>query len=74
MSDNDDEGAETSRVLINGEEQYCLWPVGKDVPDGWSTVYEGSRSDCLDYVERTWTDMRPKSLRDAIAASGDGSG
>nr|QEO73813.1 mbtH-like protein [uncultured bacterium] len=28
---------------------------------------EASRQDCLDYVERNWTDMRPASLVDSDA-------
>jgi MbtH protein len=27
----------------------------------------GTRSDCLAYVEEHWTDMRPRSLREAMA-------
>jgi MbtH protein len=27
-----------------------------------------SRQSCLDYVERNWTDMRPKSLVEAMAS------
>jgi MbtH protein len=51
-------------VLINDEEQYSLWPHGKEVPAGWRTVgKEGSKSECSDYVDSVWTDMRPLSLR-----------
>ncbi len=54
-------------VLMNDEEQYSLWPAGKTVPAGWRAVgTEGSEQECLDYVDRTWTDMRPASLRRAI--------
>ncbi|MFC5833512.1 MbtH family protein [Nonomuraea insulae] len=50
-------------VLVNAEEQYSLWPAFADIPAGWSTVVEnGSRQECLDHIEETWTDMRPKSL------------
>jgi MbtH protein len=27
---------------------------------------ESTRADCLAYVEETWTDIRPKTLRDAL--------
>jgi MbtH protein len=51
-------------VLQNIEEQYSLWPAGRDVPAGWSIVHRAaSREDALDYVESHWTDMRPASLR-----------
>jgi MbtH protein len=51
------------RVLINDEEQYSLWPERTPVPPGWRSCVEGSRSECLAFVERMWTDMRPLSLR-----------
>jgi MbtH protein len=55
-------------VLINAEGQHSLWPAGKAVPDGWSVVHAAaSKADCLVYVEANWTDMRPVSLREAMA-------
>lgn len=50
-------------VLVNHEGQYSLWPSFREVPDGWS-IAKGvsSRKECLDFVDATWTDMRPKSL------------
>ena len=51
-------------VLINDEEQYSLWPAYLDVPQGWHvTGPRGERQVCLDWIDRTWTDMRPRSLR-----------
>jgi MbtH protein len=53
------------RVLVNHEEQYSIWPDYKVVPGGWrDTGVAGSKSDCLQYIESTWTDMRPRSLRE----------
>lgn len=50
-------------VLVNEEAQYSLWPAWKDVPAGWSVVGpRGARQECLDFIEATWTDMRPRSL------------
>ncbi|MGC4746984.1 MbtH family protein [Micromonospora sp. DT201] len=57
-------------VLVNEEGQHSLWPVFADVPAGWSVVFgKDSRQACLDYVEANWTDMRPKSLVDAMEAA-----
>ncbi|WP_020502468.1 MbtH family protein [Sciscionella marina] len=54
-------------VLVNEEEQHSLWPEFAEVPEGWRTVFGAdSRQACLDYVERNWTDLRPKSLREAL--------
>lgn len=59
---------ELFQVLINEEEQYSLWPESVDVPDGWRTVgVSGTREVCLEYVDKTWTDMRPASLRREMA-------
>lgn len=64
----DDESAQFL-VLVNGENQHSLWPVFAAVPDGWRIVFgPGDRASAVDYVEQSWTDMRPKSLADAMAA------
>jgi MbtH protein len=54
-------------VVRNDELQHSLWPSGLPVPAGWSAVHgpEG-RQDCLDFVEKHWTDMRPASLVAAL--------
>lgn len=54
-------------VVVNAEEQHSLWPTFVDVPAGWSVVFgESSRQECIDYVERNWTDLRPRSLRESM--------
>jgi uncharacterized protein YbdZ (MbtH family) len=54
-------------VLVNHEEQYSLWPSFREIPAGWTAVGpRGKRKECLDWIEETWKDMRPKSLRDAM--------
>jgi len=64
-------------ALVNDEEQYSLWPTFKDVPDGWNVVYgapEGaSRQQVLDWIDKTWTDMRPRSLRNQLTSSASSS-
>ena len=51
-------------VVVNDEEQYSIWPVGRDLPAGWRPDgFTGSEEECLGYIEETWTDMRPASLR-----------
>ena len=62
----DDDNAE-HLVLVNHEEQYSLWPAFREIPPGWNAVGpRGNRQDCLDWIEANWTDMRPKSLRQAM--------
>jgi MbtH protein len=56
-------------VLKNEEGQFSLWPTFVDVPGGWELVFgEAARQECLDFIEKTWTDMRPKSLINAMNA------
>jgi len=56
-------------VLVNDEDQHSLWPGFAEVPAGWRAVFGvDTRAHCLEYVEKNWTDMRPKSLREAMAA------
>ena len=57
-------------VVMNGEEQYSIWPAYKPLPAGWRAEgMEGSKADCLAHIERVWTDMRPLSLRKALDAT-----
>jgi MbtH protein len=68
MSAPEQENDAIYQVLINGEEQYSIWPKGKRVPDGWRQVGpEGSKVECLKYIDENWTDMRPLSLRKKMA-------
>jgi len=59
-------------VLVNGEEQYSLWPAFADVPAGWTAVLSNeTREACLNYIEEHWTDMRPKSLRETTGRAAE---
>jgi len=59
-----DEDTRTYTVVVNHEEQYSIWLVGRDAPAGWREVgRSGTKKECLDYIEEVWTDMRPLSLR-----------
>lgn len=56
-------------VLVNDENQHSLWPSFAEVPGGWRVALgPASREQCLEYVAENWTDMRPKSLREAMEA------
>jgi MbtH protein len=62
----------TFHVLINDEGQYSLWPSFVDVPGGWTIVRKSeSRAACLEYIDRHWTDMRPKSLIKSMEAASE---
>lgn len=58
-------------VLINDEAQHSIWPVSVNVPDGWEKAFGPSRKpECLAYVDKNWTDMRPRSLVQSMNALG----
>ena len=55
-------------VLINNEGQHSIWPSALAIPAGWKQVGPvGPKSECLAFIETNWTDMRPISLRNAMA-------
>ncbi|GAA0416085.1 MbtH family protein [Streptomyces luteireticuli] len=63
----------TYHVVRNIEEQYSIWPVDQDMPDGWAAVGKtGGREECLSYIDEVWTDMRPLSLRVFMEENPDG--
>lgn len=69
------EGQERYFVVVNDEEQYSIWPEGRETPGGWHVVGEAAPKDeCLSYIETHWTDMRPLSLRRAMAADAGDAG
>lgn len=71
MSSNpfDDENGQFY-VVVNDEDQHSLWPTFAEVPAGWRVVFgSADRTECLAHVEENWTDLRPRSLRDATAAA-----
>ncbi|MFE9748052.1 MbtH family protein [Saccharothrix saharensis] len=58
-------------VVLNDEEQYSVWFADRDLPPGWRAEgTRGTREDCLAHIDRTWTDMRPRSVREHLAAHG----
>ncbi len=67
MNDNDSDDR-AYRVVVNGEEQYSIWPVDREMPNGWRHEgTEGDREACLRHIEEVWTDMRPLTLRLALS-------
>ncbi|WP_377267736.1 MbtH family protein [Peterkaempfera sp. SMS 1(5)a] len=59
------------RVVTNHEEQYSVWPTARELPLGWKAEgTEGDEATCLAHIDEVWTDMRPLSLRLAMAEAG----
>jgi len=61
----------TYLVLVNDENQHSLWPAFAAVPAGWTVAHpESDRQSSLDYIAANWTDLRPRSLVEAMSATG----
>lgn len=69
MPPEQEEDTTTYKVVINHEEQYSLWPADRENAPGWRDAgKEGSKADCLSFIDEVWTDMRPLSLRNQMEA------
>ncbi|MGY0231873.1 MbtH family protein [Longispora urticae] len=56
-------------VVRNDELQYSVWVADRPLPAGWtSTGFTGDREECLAHIDEVWTDLRPRSLREAMAS------
>ena len=68
MFSDDPDDKTIYKVVLNHEEQYSLWPADRENPAGWRDASKsGTKAECLEYVKEVWTDMRPLSLRRAMA-------
>jgi MbtH protein len=64
MSTDEREDNTIYKVAMNHEEQYSIWPADRENALGWTDVgKQGTKAECLAYIEEVWTDMRPVSLR-----------
>ncbi|WP_435129063.1 MbtH family protein [Actinacidiphila sp. bgisy144] len=66
-----DDNRREFRVVRNDQEQYSIWPTGRELPAGWFEAgARGTKAECLDQVGRSWTDMRPARLREVLSTDG----
>ena len=64
MARDEQEDDRIYKVVVNHENQYSIWPADRENAPGWSDAgKQGTRQECLAYIEEVWTDMRPSSLR-----------
>ena len=50
-------------VVVNQLEQYCIWPMGKQVPNGWVMAGKmGLKGECMAYLNDIWADRIPVKL------------
>ena len=70
---DEEQDTRTYTVVVNHEEQYSIWFADRDIPDGWREVgVRGTKRECLEHIEQTWTDMRPATVRAQMDQSGRG--
>src|SRR5262249_11261916 len=51
-------------VVVHDEEQSSIWPLERDLPNGWRDGgKQGLKAECLAFIREVWVDMRPLSLR-----------
>ena len=64
MTQEDQADTTVYLVVVYHEEQYSIWPEGREIPKGWRHAGRtGTKGECLAHIKEVWTDMRPLSLR-----------
>ena len=64
MFEEEEKDTTLYKVVVNHEERYSIWPLDSQNPPGWQDVGKsGLKAECLAYIKKVWTDMRPLSLR-----------
>ena len=57
------EDEEDSRIyvaLVNHEEQYTIWPEGRELPFGWNEAgMRASKAEVLAWINEVWTGRPP---------------
>jgi MbtH protein len=62
--DDKKDGLIIYKVVTNQEEQYSIWLAERPTPSGWfDEGKSGTKAECLEHIDRVWTDIRPLSLR-----------
>ncbi len=63
-----DDADTTFQVVVNEQDQYSIWFADRPLPVGWTADgATGTKQDCLKHIEKVWTDMRPRSVRERTA-------
>lgn len=66
MQAGDGQAGRACKVVVNDDGQYSIWPLERENPLGWREPDPGCRglkAECLAFIEREWTDIRPLSQR-----------
>jgi MbtH protein len=53
-------------VVLNDEGQHSIWPADREnAPGWWDEGFSGTRQECLDHIDEVWTDITPRSVKEA---------
>ncbi len=64
---NEEDDVRPYRVVVNDEEQFSIWLCDRELPLGWRPIGpDGTKAQCLAYIEQVWRDMRPLSVRESL--------
>lgn len=56
------------QVVVNDEEQYSVWWLDRELPEGWRAEgTQGTREECLEHIGGLWHDITPLSVRRRLA-------
>lgn len=56
------------KVVVSDDRLYSIWPAHKQNALGWNEAgKQGTRVECLAFINQIWTDMRPGGVRAASA-------
>lgn len=70
MNRDDQQDSTIYKVVVNGEEQYSIWPADRDNPPGWTDAGQlGTKAECLAFINQAWKDMRPLSVRKTLGGA-----
>lgn len=60
MADEEGTAEPQYTACVNGDNQYSIWPVDRDMPIGWTAIGDpGTEEECRQFLRDTMTDMRP---------------
>ncbi len=70
MSRDEREDTTIYKVVVNHDGQYSIWPADRENALGWNDAgKQGTKAECLAYIEEVWTDRRPPHLRNKMEAT-----
>lgn len=52
-------------ACVNGDDQYSIWRVDRDMPIGWTAIGDpGTEEECRQFLKETASGVRPQQFGD----------